>query len=164
MKPNFSIWILFIISCIGCAPRMAPFAWLEGTWEMSRPDGGSTLEIWERKNHTTYSGQGLNVMQGDTTLLEDLLLYADHPHIWYIPTVLDQNNGLPVRFKMVSTTAHKYVFENAEHDFPQRIVYHYKPIHMLHKAAVSKGDTLAVAVTSLSGEGIHFNFKRKSTK
>lgn len=143
---------------------MTRFAWLEGTWEMTKPNGSSTLEVWNRHNSKTYSGQGLIVNQGDTTLLESLLLHYDHPDTWYVPTVLNQNNGLPVRFKMVSATAHKYVFENAEHDFPQRIVYHYKPIDMLHSATVSKGDTLAVAVTSLTGEGIHFNFKRKSTK
>jgi hypothetical protein len=143
---------------------MASFAWLEGTWEMAKPNGSSTLEVWNLKNARTYSGEGLKVMHGDTTLLETLLLYVDGEDTWYVPTVLDQNSGLPVRFKMVSATANKYVFENAEHDFPQRIVYHYKPMDGRLNAPISKSDTLAVAVTSLDGEGIHFSFLRQSLK
>jgi len=143
---------------------MATFAWLEGTWEMTKPNGSSTLEVWDQQNARTYSGEGLKVIQGDTTLLETLLLYSDNQDTWYVPTVLDQNSGLPVRFKMVSDTANKYVFENAEHDFPQRIVYHYKPIDPNQNAAISKSDTLAVAVTSLDGEGIHFRFLRQALK
>jgi hypothetical protein len=164
MKWTTTIWMVCAITCIGCAPKMTSFAWLEGTWEMAKPNGSSTLEVWTRHNAKAYAGQGLNVIQGDTTLLENLLLHFDHPDTWYVPTVLNQNNGLPVRFKMVSAAENKYVFENAAHDFPQRIVYHYKPIDASQNAAISKNDTLAVDVTSLDGEGIHFRFLRQSLK
>jgi Domain of unknown function (DUF6265) len=121
-----------LLSCMiffcGCSTKMRSLSWLAGTWGINNLNGSSTIEVWKRKNAKTYSGQGLKIMQGDTTVTENLLLYTDDQEIWYVPTVLNQNNGLPVRFKMVSATEHMYVFENAEHDFPQRIVYQYKPI------------------------------------
>ena len=100
----------------------------------------------------------------DTTLLESIQLYADRKDIWYVPTVADQNDGAPVAFKMVSSTKQLIVFENLQHDFPQRIVYHLKPIDLNKEKITAAGDTLDVAVTSLDGEGIHFRFTRKSPK
>lgn len=70
-------------------------------------------------------------------------------------------DGAPVAFKMVSSTNQQFVFENPQHDFPKRIVYHFKPIAWNKEKIVSPGDTLDVAVTSLEGEGIHFRFTRK---
>lgn len=41
----------------------------------------------------------------------------------YIPTVKDQNVGLPIRFALASISNSQLVFENKEHDFPQMITY-----------------------------------------
>ena len=43
--------------------------------------------------------------------------------LFYIPTVKNQNNGEPVSFKLVSGKNGEFVFENKQHDFPQRIIY-----------------------------------------
>lgn len=119
------------------------------------------LETWKEKNRTLMTGKGLKLVGGDTTIQESIQLYANHKQIWYVPTVADQNDGAPVAFKLVSSTSHQFVFENPQHDFPQRIVYHLKPIERNKEMTASPGDTLDVGITSLDGEGIHFRFTRK---
>jgi hypothetical protein len=43
--------------------------------------------------------------------------------ILYTPVVTDQNNEQPVPFSLSNLTGKKYVFENKEHDYPQRVIY-----------------------------------------
>lgn len=156
------VLIMFLVIQIGgCAPGIHSFDWLNGTWEMPKPNGSVQVETWEEKDRTMMTGKGLKVVGKDTTILESIQLYADRKDIWYVPTVTDQNDGAPVAFKLVSSTSHQFVFENPVHDFPQRIVYHLKPIVWKKEINTSPGDTLDVAVTSMDGEGIHFRFTRK---
>lgn len=139
----------------------SPLHWLAGMWEMPKPNGTIRLETWESKGLTALSGKGMKVMKGDTTYLETIELYSDHAEIWYTPTVPDQNNNQPVAFKLVSSVDHQYTFENPHHDFPQRIVYTFKPVRKGGALVSSPGDTLDVSATSLQNEGIQFRFFRK---
>lgn len=43
--------------------------------------------------------------------------------LYYIPTVKNQNEGLPVRFAAKTISENQLVFENPQHDFPQIIAY-----------------------------------------
>lgn len=61
--------------------------------------------------------------KGDTLFSEKLRLVSKNDTLWYMPTVSNQNDGKEVSFKEKEITATKLVFENMEHDFPQRIVY-----------------------------------------
>lgn len=150
---------VFILS--GCSPDIGAFLWLTGTWEMAKPNGNSRLETWEKENRKALTGKGISVANGDSTVLETITLYFDHRQTWYVPVVSDQNKGQPIPFKLVSDTAGQFVFENPSHDFPQRIVYHFKPLDRLPLPAKNHGDSLLVDVTSLTGEGIQFQFYRK---
>lgn len=159
-------WIaLFVLGIVSIRSELAsdftPFHWLKGTWEMRKPNGSYRLETWENKSLNALHGKGMKVMDGDTTYLESIELYADQKEIWYTPTVPDQNNQQPVPFKLVSSNDLQYVFENPQHDFPQRIVYRFKPKEKITPFISSLGDTLDVSATSLNGEGIHFRFYRK---
>ena len=136
------------------------FSWLTGTWEM---DKGKTkrLEIWAKKDDATLHGSGLKLSGKDTILLERIELISRENQIFYIPTVPDQNNSLPVPFKLVQSENNSFVFENPEHDFPQRISYHFKPLTYTKPCVPMEGDTLLVRVESLNGNGISFDFYRK---
>lgn len=147
--------------CPGCSPVLRPFNWLEGTWELEKQNGSSRLEIWEIENRKMLSGKGISVVKGDSTLLETIGLYKDDRQTWYTPVVSGQNKGAPIPFKLVSAKGNQYVFENPEHDFPQRITYHFKPLDRHPSPDRSPGDSLLVDVTSLTGEGIQFQFYRK---
>ena len=43
--------------------------------------------------------------------------------VYYVPTVKTQNAGKAVEFKMTYSTDKEWVFENPQHDFPQKITY-----------------------------------------
>ena len=156
-----AVLLSLVLMSSGTPTDFSAFHWLAGTWEIPRPNGSSRLETWESKNPNALSGKGLKVMQGDTTYLESIELYSDQNAIWYTPTVPDQNNQQPVPFKLVSVINHQYIFENPEHDFPQRIVYAFKPVQKGVNIISSPGDTLDVAATDLRDDGIHFRFYRK---
>jgi len=108
--------------------RLDEVDWVIGTWEMPAPKGQAVFtEHWEKINDTTLSGQGAMVnSNGDTSFREYLQLANINDTLWYIPTIADQNNGSPVRFREKSLSENEVVFENAAHDFPQRIIYQRK--------------------------------------
>jgi hypothetical protein len=164
MRKILSYFILVFLSVtMGCVTLFKPMAWLEGTWEMRKPNGTSRLEIWKQKDHRTLTGEGLKVSGNDTTLLESIQLYQEEKTniIWYVPTVPDQNQAKPVPFKLVRNEKYSFTFENPDHDFPQRIVYHFIPTQTDGDFIMSTGDSLRIRVESMDGEGINFQFIRK---
>ena len=135
------------------------FAWLTGTWEMKKPNGSSRFETWMKKDDHTLTGKGFKVTSKDTVILEAIELVYKDDFFWYIPTVPDQNNALPVPFKLEHAEGFKYTFENLQHDFPQRIIYQLKPI--IPRGIPTVGDTLFVRVEALNGKSIDYHFLRK---
>src|SRR5688572_7639006 len=129
MVRNLVVLFVMSISCFGFTSTHNPFLWLQGTWEMKKSNTKSRLEIWEKKDEMTLTGKGINVNGERQTIEESLELVFKDGHYWYIPTVPDQNNALPVPFKLMDASGNKFTFENPEHDFPQRIVYHFKPVN-----------------------------------
>jgi hypothetical protein len=128
---------------------------------MHRPVGGSRLEIWDQKNDESLTGKGLRIDSADTTLLEQIELTFSENFFWYIPTVPDQNNAMPIKFKLTKSENGIFTFENPEHDFPQRIIYRFQPVFSLESNKFSPGDSLLVRVETLTGEGIDYGFERK---
>lgn len=64
------------------------------------------------------------MVSGDDTLFsEDIRIFQKEHDLFYEPLVKDQNNGQPVLFRLISNVDGIFVFENAGHDFPQRIIY-----------------------------------------
>lgn len=136
------------------------FSWLEGTWEMKKANGSSRLEVWKRKDERILTGEGLSVRGQDSVLLESIELAYRENEYWYIPTVPDQNNAIPVSFRLVREEENMYTFENPDHDFPQRIIYHLKPLSRLTPYQASIGDTLLARVETLDRQGMNFQFFR----
>lgn len=130
---------------------------------MHRPVGGSRLEIWDQKNDESMTGTGLRIDSADTTLLEQIELTFSDSFFWYIPTVPDQNNAMPIKFKLTTSENGIFTFENPEHDFPQRIIYRFQPLFGLASNKFSPGDSLLVRVETLAGDGIDYGFKRVSS-
>jgi hypothetical protein len=68
----------------------------------------------------------------DTTINERVALTRTKKDVFYTSTVEDQNDKKPVAFKLTSANGNVFVFENPEHDFPKRIVYHLVSSDSLH--------------------------------
>lgn len=92
-----------------------------GAWENIEKEYYSA-EIWEKINDSTLSAISYTVKGIDTLSYEKIRLELRGNEINYIPSVRGQNDDLPVKFKLISLE-NEAVFENKEHDFPQRIIY-----------------------------------------
>ena len=95
---------------------------LEGTWKMETRRS-PLFESWQRFDKSTLQGLSYRITGSDTILLERLKLVRQSGEIFYIPAVINQNDGQPVSFKLISSDDNRFVFENKQHDFPQRIIY-----------------------------------------
>jgi len=128
---------------------------IEGEWSMSfgdNPESGSVVELWSKVNDTLYSGKSYEIVDGDSTLIETIQLVAADGEIFYIPTTQEQNNRLPVSFRLTQKSNEKFIFENKEHDFPTTIMYEFK-----------NDSTLTAAISGkIKGEekGMEFFYKK----
>lgn len=106
----------------GLDESMADFQWLTGQWERETRRG-AVFEEWSITGPTTLSGTGFSIdsKTGERVVSEEILLTRMGEDFFYIPKV--KGNSLPVAFRLVSSSSDHLVFENPEHDFPQRIEY-----------------------------------------
>lgn len=104
------------------------FEWLPGTWKMEH--GGMTIqEIW-KKDSSGFAGVGLTLKGADTAGVEKMWMKATDSGFFFIAEV--SQNPAPVLFKLISSDSSRFVFENQTHDFPQRVIYHFKAPDTLH--------------------------------
>lgn len=96
--------------------------WLIGTWENKTPKG-SIYETWNETNSTEFAGRSYIVKEKDTIIFENIRLVQEQDGLFYIPTVKNQNEGLPVRFSAKTISETQLIFENLQQDFPQIISY-----------------------------------------
>jgi hypothetical protein len=96
--------------------------WLIGTWENKTPEG-SIYETWKKINDNGFSGKSYIVKEKDTIVFENIRLVQQQDGLFYIPTVKNQNDGLPVRFAIKTISEAQLIFENPQHNFPKVISY-----------------------------------------
>ena len=125
-------------------------AWLVGAW-VSETEGGTTTESWRRVSDNTMEGVAY-VTTGDSTRVSEYLrIERFGDDIFYIAK--PGQNEFPTAFRLVSAGEKRLVFENPNHDFPQRIIY-----------TLTSETSLSVRIESLAdGEnrGRSFVFERK---
>ncbi|MEO8588873.1 MAG: DUF6265 family protein [Flavobacteriales bacterium] len=80
-------------------------------------------EHWDRTDDRSYVGLGFVMSGKDTSFIEHLSIHGEQGGVYYSARIPSQNEGASVDFRMTSASADSMVFENKEHDFPQRIVY-----------------------------------------
>nr|WP_295930112.1 DUF6265 family protein [uncultured Dyadobacter sp.] len=104
---------------------------IEGTWLHKRTNG-DIYEQWSRKNATEFVGTSYKLTGRDTMPLEKVSLYLKGKEIVYAPVAAGQNNEKQVLFRLKSIDGSRFVFENPQHDFPQRIVYDFRSADSLY--------------------------------
>ena len=102
--------------------------WLLGEWVSKT----GVHEQWQRQRETSFSGRSFFMNGKDTMVMETIQLEQRGNDLFYIPTVKNQNGGQPVPFKMTKISAGELVFENPDHDFPQKISYTKVGMDSLH--------------------------------
>jgi hypothetical protein len=100
-------------------PTLAPVHFLFGVWRSER-DQTVTEEYWTPARAGTMFGCS-RTMKGDKTLFfEFLRIEVRDGGLHYIAM---PNGKHETAFKLVTSEPDRVVFENKEHDYPQRIIY-----------------------------------------
>lgn len=102
------------------APGLDRLWWLEGEWARATA-GGTMVESWQRVSQTTMEGTSTRHVDGASRVTEYLRLEQMGEGIFYTAKPLE--NRLPTPFELVEWSEERFVFENRQHDFPQRIIY-----------------------------------------
>ncbi len=107
-------------------PAFAPVAWLEGAWARTDDRGRRTEEYWTPPRAGTMFGMNRVIANGKTVFFENLCIEAQEDGtLVYLAS--PKGRQPPTPFRLVGVTGDAVVFENPEHDFPQRIVYELAP-------------------------------------
>jgi len=128
MKTGINLFIGIVGFAVLCAWTIKQLsdidnaAWLIGTWENKTPRG-SIYETWSKASDNELCGKSYVVTQQDTIVFETIQLVQEQNGLFYVPTVKNQNDGLPVRFSTKTISETQLVFKNLQHDFPQIISY-----------------------------------------
>jgi hypothetical protein len=120
MKTLLLVILLFSFSV--CAQnKIESFDILTGKWKLESSNF-TLIEEWEKINDTVFAGISHIEENGEKNISEKLHILKLYDHIVYIA---QPGNNLPTLFTLISSEGNKFVFENNEHDFPQRVVYHF---------------------------------------
>jgi hypothetical protein len=109
-------------------PTVQMLAWLDGNWVQKR---STTVvrEHWGGPYGDTMLGFGLTAHPNGTTTSEFFRIANTPAGISYYAS---PNAAAPTEFPAIEITRTRVVFENRQHDFPQRIIYHRQPDGTLH--------------------------------
>ncbi len=117
-----SFTVLFLSACTSGEEKIQELSWLEGTWEGIDDNELIFVEVWTKGEGNWLNGKGATLTpDGDTMFKEVLKIELVEGTPYYVATV-PENPG-PVLFKLVESDKSHCVFENQDHDFPQRIEY-----------------------------------------
>lgn len=98
------------------------FAWLSGCWESSDRSRSLLIsEQWMKPAGTSILGMGRTVKDGRTTDHEFMRIEVRGSDYYFVAQ--PKANSAETAFKMRSMQPTAVVFENLEHDFPQRVMY-----------------------------------------
>jgi hypothetical protein len=109
--------------------------WLSGHWR-SEAEGRISEEIWTTSEGGIMLGMGRSLRDGEARSFEFLMIHFGEETVYHA-----QPGGRPpVSFTLVEASDSHAVFENAGHDFPQRITYR------------REGGELHAEISDLAGE------------
>lgn len=99
--------------------------WFIGSWTGVTSESIFT-ETWQKVNDTLFTGQSYFIKGSDTLSSETISLQQHDTSVFYVPLVEGQNDNKPIHFRLTFSDSVNAIFENPEHDFPQKIVYQLK--------------------------------------
>jgi hypothetical protein len=102
------------------APPLDAIEWLQGCWRMTSRNGRVTDERWTRSARDTLAGTSRTLRDGAPVTGEVMHIVARGDTVVFIAEPEGQR-----RTEFMATRASRdlVIFENAAHDFPQRVIY-----------------------------------------
>ena len=116
-----ALWFIGLASVGAQAPggKTGELGWLEGRWE-GESDGVSMEEQWTSVKGGALLGLHRDVKGDRMVSFEFQRIQATPEGTFYFASPLSRP---PVPFALVESGERRVVFENKQHDFPQRILY-----------------------------------------
>jgi hypothetical protein len=124
-KSSLLIAVLFVNAVVspsasaGKAP-LEQLAWLAGCWNSEHGEPGSG-EHWMPLVGNTLLGISRTIRGGNTVAYE-FMRVANAPD-GTLAFFAQPSGKAPASFPLLTLTATKVIFENLEHEFPQRVIY-----------------------------------------
>ena len=104
------------------ASKLSDLGWMAGCWEMNDAKRGMLIsEMWMKPAGDAMLGTGRTIKAGKLVDFEFLRIVQDADGPAYISRPSGSKED--TTFKLIKSSAGEIVFENAAHDFPQRIMY-----------------------------------------
>ncbi len=100
-------------------PSVGDLAWFSGCWKQQKDGNRYTIEQWS-KPAGMMIGTVRSYRDGRITAYEFLRIIEKEGDIYFVAIPSGQEEAA---FKLTSLKDGEAVFENPEHDFPQRLVY-----------------------------------------
>lgn len=126
---------LLLVQPVATIAAEPDFTWLAGHWR-NDSDGRVSEEVWIMPEGGLMTGMARTIHDGRAASFEFAYITTGENAAYFA-----QPGGRPpVRFGLVSQYGHSAVFENPEHDFPQRIEY------------ARDGDGLTATISSMDRE------------
>jgi len=97
-------------------------SWISGYW-LSCEDGREVSETWSDPRGGLMLGAALTVEGGKLTTFESSRIAPSLPAGGNVAYFAGVNGAPPVAFAAMEASGTRVVFENATHDFPQRVIY-----------------------------------------
>lgn len=121
-----SILVLVVLAVIAnaqlSAVTIADFSEMAGCWEREEKSKNLLVtEQWMKPAGTSILGMGRTVKNGKTVDHEFMRIEQRTDGIYFVAK--PKANESETAFKLKSFSAKEAVFENPEHDFPQRVIY-----------------------------------------
>ena len=145
MKPVILL-ILFAVSTFAQGESILKL--FPGKWKMIS-EKTEYYEEWKMVDSTELAGKGYSIETGVVTESETVYLKKFENTWAYV--AIPKNQAITL-FALNDFTQNKFIFENKEHDFPQRIIYEFK----------NDGTLTAIVEGKLDGEEMSrvFNFSK----
>lgn len=110
-------------SAPAAAQNSAVLGWMTGCWAAQGGEPGSG-EVWTTATAGSLFGVSRTVKGGKTVAWEYMQIRDEADGTYFVARPSGQAEG---RFKAVTVTGARAVFENPAHDFPTRVIYERRP-------------------------------------
>jgi len=114
---------------------MSELDWICGEWK-GTGGGGMWFEVWNKEQNGDLNGFAYALKGPDTLFTESMSIRQEGQVIVFNADVA--HNEAPVPFDLIEVTQKGWVFQNLDHDFPNRIIY-----------ARTKGDMLLARIEGI---------------
>jgi len=127
--------------------------WLLGEWQYTQRALMFTEQWKYSADSMSFMGKGITYKNEKIVSQEEMLIKMIDGALHYIVTVKNHNENQAIPFRLTTATKNSVIFENPDHDFPQKIEY-----TMINK------DSINAVVSATSNEKVRkleFHFSRK---